>query len=61
MVYEAIDGGAGRGRLRARAWQAFRAAGGRGMNVTLPFKLAALAAADERQRRTRAWPARPTR
>ena len=46
MTYEAIDGGAGEGGF-ARALAAFRAAGGRGMNVTLPFKLQALAAADE--------------
>ena len=45
MVYEAIDGGAGPGGFE-RALAAFRAAGGRGMNVTLPFKLAALAVAD---------------
>ncbi|WP_367350999.1 shikimate dehydrogenase [Ottowia sp.] len=46
MVYEAIDGGAGPGGF-GRALAAFCAAGGRGMNVTLPFKLEALAAADE--------------
>ena len=46
MVYEAIDGGAEPGGF-ARALAAFRAAGGRGMNVTLPFKLQALAAADD--------------
>lgn len=45
MVYEAIDGGAEPGDFE-RALAAFRAAGGRGMNVTLPFKLAALAVAD---------------
>ncbi len=45
MVYEAIDGGAEPGGFE-RALAAFRAAGGRGMNVTLPFKLAALAVAD---------------
>ena len=45
MVYEAIDGGAEPGGVE-RALAAFRAAGGRGMNVTLPFKLAALAVAD---------------
>ena len=46
MVYEAIDGGAEPGGF-ARALAAFRAAGGRGMNVTLPFKLQALAVADD--------------
>ena len=46
MTYEAIDGGAEDGGF-ARALAAFRAAGGQGMNVTLPFKLQALAAADE--------------
>ena len=46
MRYEAIDGGAEEGGF-ACALAAFRAAGGRGMNVTLPFKLQALAAADE--------------
>ena len=46
MRYEAIDGGAEPGGFD-RALAAFRAAGGRGMNVTLPFKLQALAAADE--------------
>ena len=45
MRYEAIDGGAEPGGF-ARALAAFRAAGGRGVNVTLPFKLDALAAAD---------------
>ena len=46
MVYEAIDGGAGADGFE-RAVQAFREAGGRGLNVTLPFKLEALAVADE--------------
>ena len=46
MTYEAIDGGAEPGGFE-RAVQAFRAAGGRGLNVTLPFKLAALQMADE--------------
>ena len=46
MAYEAIDGGAEPGGFE-RAVQAFRAAGGRGLNVTLPFKLAALRMADE--------------
>lgn len=45
MTYEAIDGGAEPGGFD-RALAAFRAGGGRGMNVTLPFKLQALAAAD---------------
>ena len=46
MTYEAIDGGADEGGF-ARALAAFRAAGGKGMNVTLPFKLQALAAATQ--------------
>jgi shikimate dehydrogenase len=46
MRYEAIDGGAEPGGF-ARALAAFRAGGGQGVNVTLPFKLEALAAADE--------------
>ena len=46
MTYEAIDGGAAPEGF-AHAVQAFRAAGGRGLNVTLPFKLAALQMADE--------------
>ena len=46
MTYEAIDGGAEPGGFE-RAVQAFRAAGGRGLNVTLPFKLAALQMANE--------------
>ena len=46
MTYEAIDGGAGDGGFM-RALAAFRAAGGLGLNVTLPFKLQALAAADQ--------------
>ena len=46
MTYEAIDGGAAEGGF-ARALAAFRAAGGQGMNVTLPFKLQALAAATQ--------------
>ena len=46
MSYIAIDGGADEGGF-ARALAAFRAAGGKGANVTLPFKLQALAAADE--------------
>ena len=46
MTYEAIDGDAEPGGFE-RAVQAFRAAGGRGMNVTLPFKLAALQMANE--------------
>ena len=45
MRYDLIDAGAEPGGF-ARALAAFRAAGGRGMNVTLPFKLEALAAAD---------------
>ncbi|HRN75521.1 shikimate dehydrogenase [Ottowia sp.] len=46
MTYETIDGGAEDGGF-ARALAAFRAAGGKGLNVTLPFKLQALAAADD--------------
>ena len=45
MSYVTIDGGAEPGGF-ARALAEFRAAGGRGMNVTLPCKLQALAAAD---------------
>ena len=45
MVYEAIDGGAEPGGFE-QALHAFARHGGRGMNVTLPFKLQALAAAD---------------
>lgn len=45
MSYEAIDGGAEAGGF-VRALTDFRAAGGKGMNVTLPFKLQALAVAD---------------
>ncbi|MDR0478993.1 MAG: shikimate dehydrogenase [Burkholderiaceae bacterium] len=46
LTYEAIDGGGQPGGF-ARALENFRAAGGRGMNVTLPFKLEALACADD--------------
>lgn len=45
MVYEAIDGGGEPGGFE-QALHAFHRHGGRGMNVTLPFKLQALAAAD---------------
>lgn len=45
MTYEAIDGGGAPDGF-ARALAAFAGAGGRGLNVTLPFKLQALAAAD---------------
>lgn len=44
MAYEAIDGGVEPGGF-VRALAAFRAGGGRGVNVTLPFKLDALAVA----------------
>lgn len=44
--YEAIDGGADEGGF-ARTLAAFRAEGGKGLNVTLPFKLQALAVADQ--------------
>ena len=46
MSYEAIDGGDQLGGF-GRALAAFRGAGGLGVNVTLPFKLEALACADE--------------
>ena len=46
MVYEALDGGPDEASFQ-RVLDAFRAAGGRGLNVTLPFKQAALALADE--------------
>ena len=46
MTYGLIDGGADEGGF-ARALAEFAASGGRGLNVTLPFKLQALAAADE--------------
>ena len=46
MTYEAIDGGADDGGFM-RELDAFRASGGLGLNVTLPFKLQALAAADQ--------------
>lgn len=45
MTYEAIDGGGAPGGFAA-VLAAFRAGGGCGVNVTLPFKLDALAAAD---------------
>jgi shikimate dehydrogenase len=46
LTYEAIDGGGEPGGF-ARALAAFGATGGKGVNVTLPFKLEALACADE--------------
>lgn len=46
MTYGLIDGGADEGGF-ARALAEFAASGGRGLNVTLPFKLQALAAADD--------------
>lgn len=46
LSYEAIDGGPDEAAF-AHALQAFVADGGRGLNVTLPFKLAALQAAHE--------------
>ena len=45
LTYEAIDGG-DQPRGFAHALATFRTAGGRGVNVTLPFKLDALACAD---------------
>lgn len=48
IAYEAIEGAPG---AFARIASAFRAAGGRGMNVTAPFKLDAFAFADERSER----------
>jgi len=46
MTYDMIDGGAEPGGFD-RALASFRTAGGRGLNVTLPFKLQALAAATQ--------------
>lgn len=46
LRYDAIDGGPDADSFRA-VLQQFRNAGGRGLNVTLPFKLTALQLADE--------------
>lgn len=46
LVYGAIDGGADAGGFE-RAVQAFRSQGGRGLSVTLPFKLRALLLASQ--------------
>lgn len=46
LRYDALDGGPDRASFHA-VLQSFRQAGGRGLNVTLPFKLAALELADD--------------
>ena len=53
LVYDAIDGGAEPGGFQ-RAAEAFRAEGGRGMNVTVPFKLDAFAYAGQLSARAQA-------
>lgn len=53
LEYGAIDGGAETGGFQ-RAVEAFRAAGGRGMNVTVPFKLEAFAYAGQLSARAQA-------
>ncbi|WP_075790662.1 shikimate dehydrogenase [Massilia putida] len=50
MVYGAIEGATAPGAF-ADTVRAFVAAGGKGLNVTAPFKLAAFALADERSER----------
>ncbi|MGU7784979.1 shikimate dehydrogenase [Burkholderia sp. PU8-34] len=51
MNYAAIDGPVEPQRAFADVVRAFAASGGKGMNVTAPFKLAAFAMADERSER----------
>jgi shikimate dehydrogenase len=51
MLYTAIEGPVRPQEAFAASVNAFRAAGGKGMNVTAPFKLKAFAMADERSER----------
>jgi shikimate dehydrogenase len=51
MSYTAIEGPVSPREAFAETVSAFRAAGGKGMNVTAPFKLKAFAMADERSER----------
>jgi shikimate dehydrogenase len=51
MVYTAIEGPLEPAQAFAEVVRAFAAAGGKGMNVTAPFKLKAFAMADERSER----------
>lgn len=51
MAYTAIEGPLNPQEAFAGTVNAFRAAGGKGMNVTAPFKLKAFAMADERSER----------
>ncbi|WP_250484058.1 shikimate dehydrogenase [Caballeronia sp. GaOx3] len=51
MAYTAIEGPLEPEQVFAETVRAFAAAGGRGMNVTAPFKLKAFAMADERSER----------